>query len=214
MVIGSWKNQKPKEHETKESINCLKVFNPKKLFIPDPAAGNKKYFKGSKTLYLCLVKVRGNCTINFKSQIKEYMARSTVVHPKIIKEPIIQEVEKYITVKPKDKYNKKDRLRAELQGIVLNLMENENHRANVIKLSEDLQTRLRIRHLADSTRTSPDRVMSYKDKIVDNIRNPKPLTFRTSTDIETIMKSQKVKQNKELRNEERRQFNISYIDKW
>jgi len=77
----------------------LKVFNPKKLFIPDPVlVGNKKYFKGTKTLYLCLLKVRGNCTINFKSQIKEYMARSAIVHPKLIKEPIIKEVEKYITV--------------------------------------------------------------------------------------------------------------------
>ena len=66
MVIGSWENKKPKEIETKGEVNCLRVFNPKKIFIPDPQ-GNKKYFKTPKTLYLAIIKIRGNCTINFKS---------------------------------------------------------------------------------------------------------------------------------------------------
>jgi len=46
--------------------------------------------------------------------IKDFITRSTIVHPKIIKEPIVLEVEKYITVKSKSKYNKNDRLKAEL----------------------------------------------------------------------------------------------------
>jgi hypothetical protein len=87
---------------------------------------------------MCLIKYRGNCTINFKSLIKEFTHRSELKQEKLIKEPIIQEVEKYILVEPKSKYNKKERLKAELQQIILNLMENENHRKTIMKVSHQL----------------------------------------------------------------------------
>ena len=60
------------------------------------------------------------------------------MHPKIIKEPIVLEVEKYITVKSKSKYNKNERLKAELQSIVLNLMDNPIHRNKILDISEKL----------------------------------------------------------------------------
>jgi len=76
-----------------------------------------------------------------------------------------------MTVKSKTKYNKKDRLRAELQTIIVNLMDNDRHKETVIKMSEQLKTRQRFLNLANSMRTSPDLVSSFRDKVLQNIRN-------------------------------------------
>ena len=55
-------------------------------------------------------------------------------------------------------------------------------------------------------------VVSYKDKISKNIKHPK-VNLKT-IDIENKVKAQKFKENKDKMAEERRLYNLFYIDKW